>query len=123
MLEEFGEQALTELYNDIYETGYIPQDLLKSVYITLSKKSKATECSDHRTISLMPHITKIFLKIILKRMRKKVDNEVGEEQFGFRAGSGTREGIFCMNTIAQKHIQIQKELYACFIDYSKAFDR
>ena len=57
-LEEFGINALTELYNDMYETGYIPQDLLKSVYITLPKKAKATECSDHRTISLMPHITK-----------------------------------------------------------------
>ena len=28
-----------------------------------------------------------------------------------------------MQTIAQKHIQVQKDMYACFIDYSKAFDR
>ena len=71
----------------------------------------------------MPHIMKIFLKIILERISHKLGREIGEEQFGFRAGSGTREGIFCMNNSIQKHIQVQKDMYACFIDYSKAFDR
>ena len=28
-----------------------------------------------------------------------------------------------MNNIAQKHIQVQRDIYACFTDYSKAFDR
>ena len=49
--------------------------------------------------------------------------EVGDEQFGFRAGSGTREGIFCFNILAQKHLEINRDLYVCFIDYAKAFDR
>ena len=49
--------------------------------------------------------------------------EVGETQFGFRPGSGTREGIFCFNILAQKFIEVDQDLFACFIDYSKAFDR
>ena len=65
----------------------------------------------------------IFLKVIQERINHKINKEVGSNQFGSRAGSGTREGLFCFNTIAQKHIEVNQDLYTCFIDYSKAFDR
>ena len=71
----------------------------------------------------MPHVMKMFLKVVLERIKQKINREIGEEQFGFCPGSGTREGIFCISNIIQKHIQVNKELYTCFIDYSKAFDR
>ena len=48
--------------------------------------------------------------------------EVGDEQAGFRKNSGTREGIFNLKMIVEKYIETQKDIYACFIDYSKAFD-
>ena len=71
----------------------------------------------------MPHTLKIFLKIIQNRIARSIDREVGRTQFGFRPGSGTREGIFAFNIIAQKHLEVNQDLYTCFIDYSKAFDR
>ena len=71
----------------------------------------------------MPHTLKIFLKVIQGRIGAKIDKEVGPTQFGFRPGSGTREGIFCYNIIAQKHLEVDKDLFTCFIDYSKAFDK
>ena len=122
-LEDFGVDTLTDLYNDMYATGHIPDELLQSVYITLPKKPRATECSDFRTISLMPHVMKLFLKVIQERISQKINREVGCNQFGSRPGSGTREGLFCFNTIAQKHVDVNQDLYTCFIDYSKAFDR
>ena len=69
------------------------------------------------------HTLKIFLKIIQDRIGQKIDREVGRTQFGFRPGSGTREGIFAFNILAQKHIEVNQDLFTCFIDYSKAFDR
>ena len=53
MFKGLGEESLkdlTKLFNKIYRTVNIPDDLLKSVFIALPKKLKATECSDHRTI-------------------------------------------------------------------------
>ena len=108
ILEDFGTEKLTDLFNDIYESGHIPEDLLQSVYITLPKKSKVVKCEEHRTISLMPHVMKMFLKVVLERIKQKINREIGEEQFGFRPGSGTREGIFCISNIIQKHIQVNK---------------
>ena len=37
--------------------------------------------------------------------------------------AGTSEGIFCYNILAQKHLEVDQDLFTCFIDYSKAFDR
>ena len=121
--EDFGIDKLTHLYNDIYSTGIISDELLMSVFITLPKQQRATDCSNYRTISLMPHTLKTFLKIIQNRIGNKIDKEVGSTQFGFRPGSGTREGIFCFKVLAQNHIEVDQDLYTCFIDYSKAFDR
>ena len=55
-------------------------------------------------------------------MSEKINNEVGEEQAGFRKNSGTREAIFNLKIAAEKYLEVHKEIYACFIDYSKAFD-
>lgn len=57
----------------------------------------------------MPHITKIFLKIILKRMCNKLEDKVGEEQFGFRAGMELEKVFFACIQWLKKHIQVQKE--------------
>ena len=70
ILEELGVEKSTELYNEIYESGSFPEELLMSVFITLPKQSRATDCSNFRTISLMPHTFKIFLKIAIIYWRR-----------------------------------------------------
>ena len=70
----------------------------------------------------MCHTVKLLLTIILRRISDKINREVGDEQAGFRKNSGTREGIFNLKMIVEKYIETQKDIYACFIDYSKAFD-
>ena len=52
----------------------------------------------------------------------KIEFNVGEEQAGFRKNSGTREGVFNLKILIEKYTEMQKNVYACFIDYSKAFD-
>ena len=82
----------------MYDTGEIPDDLVKSIFISLPKKPKATMCGDYRLISLMPHITKIFLRVVLNRIKTIIDIEMDEAQFGFLPGRGTREGILYAST-------------------------
>ena len=122
-LGDFGLEKITDLCNEIYNTGHIPHDLKTSVFVALPKKSKALEYADYRTISLINHMTKILTQIIQERIKSKIDEEVSQKQFGFRKNCGTREAIFCLRTIIEKYIQIQKSIFVCFIDYSKAFDR
>ena len=70
----------------------------------------------------MCHTLKLLLTIILRRISDKTNREVEDEQAGFRKNSGTRGGIFNLKMIVEKYIETHKEIYACFVDYSKAFD-
>ena len=122
-LGSFGVEKLTELFNSIYNSGQFPEDLVKSIFIPLPKKPMANECGVHKLISLMPHTTKIFLRVIFNRIKQPIDVAVDEVQSGFRPERGTWEGIFSFNIMAQMHIEVKKEMYFCFINYTKAFDR
>ena len=122
-LDDENIDVITNLCNIMYNSGAIPTDSKQSIFITLPKKSKAQSCTEYRTISLMSHVTKLLLKVIEQRIVKKIDNEVSRLQSGFRTGSGTREGIFNLRTVCEWAIDLGKDVYICFIDYTKAFDR
>ena len=122
-LDELGIKSVTKLVNNIYDTGTIPEDMKRSVYIALPKKPGTVDCDQHRTISLMSHLTKILLRVLMNRIRNKILPEVSETQFGFMKDKGTRNAIFALKTLMERSIEVQKDLYLCFIDYSKAFDK
>ena len=67
--------------------------------IALKKKTKATKCSDCRTISLIAHTAKIIAKILRGRIEKKMEDVLGEDHFGFRRRKGTRYPIGMMRII------------------------
>jgi len=122
ILNNIGEKAtgeLTRLCQDIYNTGKWPEDFLKTIMIPIKKKNNATTCKDYRTISLLPHAAKIMLKIITKRIQAKVeaDKGLGEDQFGFRKGRGTRDAIGSLRVLAERSLEYGQEVYICFVDY------
>ena len=121
-LDEHNIEIVTSLCNIIYNRGMIPTEMKHSVFITLPKKPKVMICTDFRTISLMSHVTKLLLKIIQQRMANKIDKEVSRLQSGFRPGTATREGKFNLRTICERATDVHKDVYICFIDYTKAFD-
>ena len=45
-----------------------------------------------------------------------MEEEIGETQSGFRLGKGTREGIFNLRTILERYLEVQRDVYMCFID-------
>ena len=110
-LGPFGVEKLTQQFNSIYDTGQFPHNLVKFIFIPLPKKTMATKWGNYRLISLMPHATKIFLRVILYRVKQLIDIEVDEVQFGFRLGKGTRESIFYFSIMVQKHIGVMKEMF------------
>ena len=95
----------------------------ESVFITIPKKGDLLKCSNYRVISLMSHVTKIILCVIMIRIKKKIYAEVSWSQFGFRKNEGTRNALPVMRTLAERSIEMQRNLYAVFIDYEKGFDR
>ena len=64
-----------------------------------------------------------MLRVILKRLKVKVEELLAEEQEGFRPGRSTVEPIFNSRVIIEKHLQHQRDLFYNFVDLKKAFDR
>jgi len=91
--------------------------------IALKKTTQDIKCSDHRTISLIAHTAKIIAKILRRRIERKIEAVLGEDQFGFRRGKGTRDAVGMMRIIAERTLEIDEALCVCFIDWQKAFDR
>uniref|UniRef100_A0A4W2D4R8 RNA-directed DNA polymerase n=1 Tax=Bos indicus x Bos taurus TaxID=30522 RepID=A0A4W2D4R8_BOBOX len=63
-----------------------------------------------------------MLKILQARLQQYVNRELPDVQAGFRKGRGTRDQIANIRWIIEKAREFQKNIYFCFIDYTKAFD-
>ena len=63
-----------------------------------------------------------MLKILQARLQQYVNRELPDVQAGFIKGSGTRDQIANIRWIMEKAREFQKNIYFCFIDYTKAFD-
>ena len=62
----------------MYVKGIRPSDFTRVVPIPLQKNMNAVECSDHRTISLISHASKILLKILINRIEAMARDLYGE---------------------------------------------
>ena len=63
-----------------------------------------------------------MLKILHAGLQHYVNQELPDVQAGFRKGRGTRDQIANNCWITEKAREFQKNIYLCFINYTKAFD-
>ena len=115
-------KVLHSICQQIWKTQQWPRDWKRSVFILIPKKDNTKECSNHRTIALISHASKVKLKILQARLQQYVNHEFPDVQAGFRKGRGTRDQIASICWITEKARGFQKNIYFCFIDYAKAFD-
>ena len=72
-------------------------------------------------IALISHASKVMLKILHARLQHYVNQELPDAQAGFRKWRGTRDQIANICWIVEKAREFQKNIYLCFINYTKAF--
>ena len=84
--------------------------------------SRAKECSNYQTVALISHPSKATLKILQARLQQYMNRERPDIQGAFRKGRGTRDQIANICWIMEKAREFQKNIYFCFIDYTKVFD-
>ena len=119
---DVGILEFTELSNMIHNQGSFPRELNKSIFITLPKVNGTIKCEKHRTISLISHVTKLVLRIVINRIRGRTLDEIAPVQYGFVTDKGTGNTIFVLRRLVERSVEKQRDVYTCFIDYSKAFD-
>ena len=63
-----------------------------------------------------------MLKILQVRLQQYMNRELPDVQAGFRKGRGTKDQITNIHWIIKKPREFQKNIYFCYIYYTKAFD-
>ena len=63
-----------------------------------------------------------MLKILHAGLQCYMNQELRDVQAGFRTGRGTKDQIANIRWIIEKAKEFQKNIYLCFIDYTKTFD-
>ena len=124
ILKDDAVKVLHSICQQIWKTQQWLQDWKRSVFILISKKGNAKECSKMSEMrnALISHASKVMLKIIQDRLQQYMNGELPDVQAGFRKGRGTRDQIANIRWIIEKAREFQKNIYFCFTDYAKASD-
>ena len=88
------------------------------------KNGDKTEPDNYRPISLLSCISKLFEKLIFKRISNFAakNNLIDKHQFGFRSNHSCTHAILSFTDFFRESIDNKKFGYSCFIDLKKAFD-
>ena len=87
MIKASGEEGISiyhKLCTKIWKEEEWPSEWTKAVIVPTPKKGDLQQCTNYRTIALISHASKILLKIIMKRLQRKHDEEINQTQAGFR---------------------------------------
>ena len=79
----------------------------KCYNINITKEKPSKKCSYHKTISFISHTGKIVARILSKRLESKIEEVIGEDQFGFWKGKGTRDAIGLMRIISESVLDVK----------------
>src|SRR5574337_992544 len=83
ILKDDAVKVLHSICQQIWKTQQWPQDWKSSVFIPISNKGNAKECSNNHTIALISHASKVMLKILQARLQQYVNRELPDVQAGF----------------------------------------
>ena len=115
-------ELLQRIFNKILTNEKTPEDFSKMIVLPIHKKGDKMERSNYRAIALLSTPGKVFLKILLERMKANVDIKLKESQYGFRSGRGIVDAIFVIRQVIEKAKEKNVPLHFHFIDFKSAFD-
>ena len=111
ILKDDAVKVLHSICQQIWRIQKWPQDWKRSVFIPISKKGNAKECSDYRRLVLISHTSKVMLKILQARLQQYMNRELPDVQSGFRKARGTRDQIANIRWIIKKVRVPEKHLF------------
>jgi hypothetical protein len=128
MLKELPHEGylnLLYILNAIRRLDYWPAPLKQAKVIMIPKLGKnPTDVTSYRPISLLPIISKVLEKLILKRIYKdsNLQGWLPQQQFGFRKAHSKIQQCHRLVDTINKALEEQHYCSAVFLDVSQAFD-
>ncbi|XP_030765487.1 uncharacterized protein LOC115889574 [Sitophilus oryzae] len=100
----------------------IPKEWKTSYITTIHKKGSKDDCDNYRGISVLSSVSRVYGKLVKKRIEEEYRDMEAEEQAGFRAGRSTVDHLFTLTQIIEKKMARNQEIHLLYVDLKKAYD-
>ena len=103
--------------------GYLPDDFMLThiIPIVKNKNGDITSKDNYRPIAITSVLSKVFELILIARYSDYLDTS--HNQFGYKEKNSSDSCIFVLKEIVNYYRRLSSNVYICFLDASKAFDR
>jgi hypothetical protein len=116
---------MVKMYEKVWETNEIPTKWGHSKLISLWKGASKGSIEDpeaYRALQIGSSFCKIMVVIILNRLNTWYDQQLLDQQQGFRSGRGIVDAIYRIKRVHQITNRMKVPVHTLFIDLSAAFD-
>jgi len=117
--------AITKLFNLVLSVGHFPDSWNRGLITPIFKSGDTSDPNNYRGICVSSNLGKMFCSIINTRLVHFLTehNVLSKSQIGFLPKFRTSDHIFTLHTLIDKYINQNKtQIFACFVDFQKAFD-
>ena len=119
-------QALLQLFNLVLQSGCFPEIWSRGLISPIHKSGDKMDPNNYRGICVSSNLGKVFCSIINARILAFLmeHNALSKGQIGFLPNHRTTDHVYTLHTLINHHVhqKNKSKIFACFIDFKKAFD-
>ena len=115
---------LCNLFNTSLMIGQFPLSFKSAIVTPIFKSGNKSEIGSYRPISVLPILSKVFEKLMTKRLNKYLDkfSILKNNQFGYRKATCTSDAVLEFLNNSCGALEMKRHLLIGCVDFSKAFD-
>jgi len=117
--------CLVKVFNFILQLEVFPKEWAQGYICPIFKTGNPLIKDNYRGITVTSCLGKLFNSIINSRLDTYLEsnNIIPETQIAYKTNCRTSDHMFVLKTLIDKTLKKEKNhLYACFVDFRKAFD-
>jgi hypothetical protein len=115
---------LAKVFSSFLGGNRIPAAWLSSVFFFLHKKGAISDPNNYRSLAIEDPFLKVLTTLLTSRISDYCETHhlLPDFQFGFRKSLSTSSAVAVLKQCIETAFGKKKRVYACFVDYKKAFD-
>ena len=113
---------LATIYNDAILSGTFPNRWNHAFVTPVLKKGNKHYVTNYRAISLLSIFSKVFEKLIYKRLYQHISNSIAPQQHGFVCRRSTVTNLLQYTHDLASAMNNKQQIDSIYTDFSKAFD-